>query len=192
MSHTAKYALADSMKKLLSKYTLDKITVKDIVEDCGVNRQTFYYHFQDIYDLLGFVFRQEAQNVLKEKRTHDTWQQGFLDGLNYALQHRTLVINAYNSVGREHLESYLYAITYDLLIKVAEEEAEGIFVLQEDKEYIAHFYKYAFVGIVLEWISKGMKTKPEQIIDKLSRFLDGSFRQGLLKFSFLDKQKKGL
>lgn len=60
MSQTTKRALAASLKKLLSDKPLDKITVTDIAEDCGVNRQTFYYHFQDIYDLVEWIYTSEA------------------------------------------------------------------------------------------------------------------------------------
>lgn len=63
MSLTTKRALAGSFEKLLSKRSFDKITVKDIVEDCGVNRQTFYYHFHDIYDLIEWIFQDAADHV---------------------------------------------------------------------------------------------------------------------------------
>ena len=83
MSSITKIALADSLKKLLHVKTLDKITVKDIVEDCGVNRQTFYYHFHDIYDLLGWFFIKEAEKIVGNKKTYTTWHQGFLEAFKY-------------------------------------------------------------------------------------------------------------
>ena len=60
MSEITKKALAESLKKLLSKNKLNKITIKEITEDCGVNRQTFYYHFKDIYDLLEWIYKNEV------------------------------------------------------------------------------------------------------------------------------------
>ena len=57
MSEITKKALAETLKKLLSKNKLNKITIKEITEDCGVNRQTFYYHFKDIYDLLEWIYK---------------------------------------------------------------------------------------------------------------------------------------
>ena len=65
MPNSMKYALAQSLKKLLSVRKLDKITVKDIVEDCGVNRQTFYYYFRDIYDLLEWNFQDAAEKLFR-------------------------------------------------------------------------------------------------------------------------------
>ena len=65
MSQITKNALAASLKKLLSKKELSKITITNITEECGVNRQTFYYHFKDIYDLLEWIFTNE---VVKKNR----------------------------------------------------------------------------------------------------------------------------
>ncbi len=77
MAQTTKRALAASLKKLLAQKPLDKITIVDIVTDCEVNRQTFYYHFQDIYDLMDWIFVSEATQVIQGKKTYNTWQQGF-------------------------------------------------------------------------------------------------------------------
>ena len=66
MSDITKQALANSLRHLLEKKSLSKITIKDIVEDCGVNRQTFYYHFQDVYDLVDWIFHNDFDRVLAE------------------------------------------------------------------------------------------------------------------------------
>ena len=75
MSQITKKALAGSLKKLSLEKPLDKITVTDIAEDCQVNRQTFYYHFQDIYDLVEWIYTSEVAVALGDKRTYDTWEQ---------------------------------------------------------------------------------------------------------------------
>lgn len=181
MSCITKVALADSLKKLLQIKTLDKITVKDIVEDCGVNRQTFYYHFHDIYDLLGWFFIKEAEKIVGNKKTYTTWQQGFLQAFRYVNNDKKLIINAYNSIGREYLENYLYSIVYGLLKDIVEEKAEGMNVSEEDKKFVADFYKYAFVGLSLEWIRMGMKDEPEFIIEKLGKLIKGDIEAGLRK-----------
>ncbi|MDP4121334.1 MAG: TetR/AcrR family transcriptional regulator C-terminal domain-containing protein, partial [Bacillota bacterium] len=123
MSQITKKALAESLKKLLKEKPLDKITVVDIVEDCEVNRQTFYYHFQDIYDLIDWIFLTEATQALDGKKTYDTWQQGFLSVFEYVLDNHALISNVYHSLSRDQLERYLYDVTYDLLIGVVEEKA---------------------------------------------------------------------
>ena len=91
MAQTTKKVLAASLKKLLEKANLDKITVKDIVEGCQVNRQTFYYHFQDVYDLLEWIFTTETAEAISDKKTYDTWQQGFIQAFHYVEKYRSLV-----------------------------------------------------------------------------------------------------
>lgn len=183
MGKTTKEALGESLKKLLATTTLDKITVKDIVEDCGVNRQTFYYHFQDIFDLLGWVFTRETEQTVNGNHTQATWKIGFYQTLCYIKEHRKLIINAYNSVTRETLERYLYHITYGLMKYVVLEEAEGLCVSDIDKKFITDFYKYAFVGLILEWIRTGAKEEPSEIVAQLGKLVDGNFRRDLEKFA---------
>lgn len=182
MSQTTKRALAASLKKLLLKKTLDKITVIDIVEDCEVNRQTFYYHFKDIYDLVEWICLDEASRALNGKKTYDTWQQGFLQIFDAVLENKPFIMNVYHSVSREQVENYLYQVTYGLLIGVVEERATGMNVRQEDKEFIAHFYKYAFVGLMLDWIRGGMKADPKKLVSRLSLLIQGDFTRALEKY----------
>ena len=78
MSQVTKRALEQSLKNLLLKKPLSKITISDLTEDCGMNRMTFYYHFKDIYDLVEWACLTDAKRALDEKKTYDTWQQGFL------------------------------------------------------------------------------------------------------------------
>lgn len=182
MSQVTKRALAASLIKLLSQKPLDKVTVKDIIEDCGVNRQTFYYHFKDIYDLVDWIFLEMASEFLEGKETYDTWQQGFTQTLYGVLRNRRLIMNAYNSLSREQVERFLYALTYDLLLGVVEEEAVDVPIREEDKKFIIDFYKYAFVGFMIDWIKKGMKEQPEAFIEKLSVLIKGDIKRALDRF----------
>jgi hypothetical protein len=95
------------------------------------------------------------------------------------LDNRPLILNAYHSISREQVERYLYRLTYNLLIGVVEEKAKGMSVREEDKQFIADFYKFAFVGIMLDWIKSDMKEDPQQIIYKLNTLIKGSFRKAL-------------
>lgn len=179
MSQTTKKALAASLKSMLANKPLDKIKVTDITEDCEVNRQTFYYHFKDIYDLLEWVYTNEATRAIGDKKTYSTWQEGFTSIFKYILDNNDFVLNTYNSVSREYLERYLYNETYLLLMDVVEEKSKGMSVRDSDKSFIADFYKYAFVGLVLDWIKRGMKEKPEYIIEKLNILISGNIEKAL-------------
>ena len=179
MAQTTKKAFATSLKKLLSQKPLDKIKITDITEDCEVNRQTFYYHFKDIYDLLEWVYTNDATRAIGDKKTYDTWQEGLYEIFKYILDNKSFVLNTYNSLSREYLERYLYNETYLLLIGVVEEKAKGMSVKDKDKSFIADFYKYGFVGLVLEWVRKGMKEEPAEIIERLNMLISGNIEKAL-------------
>ncbi|MDO4356788.1 MAG: TetR/AcrR family transcriptional regulator [Clostridia bacterium] len=182
MSQTTKRALEASLKHLLLQKPLKKITINDIAEDCGINRMTFYYHFRDIYDLVEWACVEDAAQALEGNKTYDTWQQGFLNIFHAVLENRPFIENVYHSVSREQVELYLYKLTYGLLIDVVQEQAAGMSVRDEDKQFIADFYKYAFVGIMLNWIKNGMKKEPQKIIDQLSLMIQGDIAAALQRF----------
>lgn len=182
MAQTTKRAIEASLKHLLLQKPLDKITINDIAADCGISRMTFYYHFQDIYDLVEWCCEEDARKALEGKKTYDTWQQGFLQIFEEVLKNKPFVMNVYHSVSREQIERYLYNMTYQLLIGVVDEQAKEMNVREEDKKFIAHFYKFGFVGLMLEWVKGGMKEDPKQIIGRLSVLIQGNFAKALNDF----------
>ncbi len=183
MSQVTKNALCDGLKTLLTRKTLDKITIKELTAHCGVNRQTFYYHFQDLYALLEYLLVREGERVLSDKRTCDNWEEGLLEVFHYLKANKNLVEHAYRYMSRERLESTLYTHVQKLLKQVIDENLHDLDVSLEDQLFIANFYKYAFVGIVLEWVKSNMKESPAFIVDHMRTLLEGSFRQSLIKFS---------
>ena len=182
MSQVTKRALEASLKNLLLKKPLEKITINDITEDCGINRMTFYYHFKDIYDLIEWCCVEDAKKALEGKKTYDTWQQGFLQIFEAVLDNKPFILNVYHSVSREQVEIYLYKLTYDLLIGVVEEKSAGMNVREENKKFIADFYKYAFVGLMLDWVRHDMKGDPHRIIEDLSVVMHGNVAAALERF----------
>ena len=183
MSQTTKKALAASLKKLLAHKTLDNITVKDIANDCEVQRQTFYYHFQDIYALIEWIYLSEIKKAINDKKTYATWNQGFYQLFQYILENKSFVINTYRSIKHEDLEKYIYEGSYALLFGVVEEQSLGLPVNDRDKKFIANFYKYSFAGILLEWICSGMKDDPQRIIKNIDIMICGNIKNALIKFS---------
>ena len=183
MSQTTKRALEASLKHLLLQKPLDKITINDIAEDCGINRMTFYYHFKDIYDLVEWSCFEDAEKALAGKKTYDTWQQGFLQIFDAVKENKPFIVNVYRCVSREQIEKYLDKVTYKLLIDVVNEAAEKMNIEQDEMEFIANFYKHAFVGLMLDWIGNDMREDPVEVIDHLSKLMQGNFTRALHAYS---------
>lgn len=182
MSQVTKWALEQSLKNLLLKKPLTKITVGDITDDCGINRMTFYYHFKDIYDLVEWSCLEDAKRALDEKKTYDTWQQGLLQIFKAVQENKPFILNVYRCVHREQVEKYLQPLVDQLLLNVINEEAAGITVRDEDKQFIAQVYSYMFIGLMLDWIKDDMREDPQQIVEKLSKLIKGSVSVALSRF----------
>ena len=166
MAQMTKRALEASLKNLLLQKPLNKITINDITEDCGISRMTFYYHFKDIYDLVEWSCMEDAARALEGKKTYDTWQEGFLNIFRAVQANKPFVMNVYRSVSRERVEQYLKPLIHNLVLGVIEEKSAEMAVSEADKSFIAYFYEYAFIGIMLDWISENMKGDPEIIVER--------------------------
>lgn len=182
MSQTTKRALEASLKNLLLQKPLNKITINDIAEDCGISRMTFYYHFKDIYDLVEWICVEDAARALAGKKTYDTWQKGFLNIFQAVLDNKPFIMNVYRAVGRERVEQYLNPLVHSLILGVVEEKSAGMAVSQEDKNFIAYFYEYAFIGIVLNWINDNMREDPAVIVERTSKLIHGNIVRALETF----------
>lgn len=182
MSQVTKRALEQSLKNLLMKKPLTKITVGDIADDCGINRMTFYYHFKDIYDLVEWSCLEDAKRALDEKKTYETWQQGLLQIFEAVQENKPFFLNVYRCVHREQVEKYLQPIVDRLLLGVIDEEADGMAVRDEDKRFIAQIYSYIFIGLMLDWIKDDMREDPQPIVDKLAKLIKGSMAEALSRF----------
>ena len=182
MSQTTKRALAASLKHLLLQKPLNKITINDIAEDCGISRMTFYYHFKDIYDLVEWTCVEDGTRALEGKKTYDTWQEGFLNIFHAVQDNKPFIMNVYRSVSRERIEQYLNPLIHSLIWGLVEEKAAERSVHTEDKQFIASFYEYAFIGVMLEWIGNGMKEDPAAIVARTGAVIHGNILRALEAF----------
>jgi probable dihydroxyacetone kinase regulator len=181
-SYLTKKALAQSLKHLMEHTPLNKISVKHLVDDCGLNRQTFYYHFQDIFELLGWIYKTEAVESIAEYRSYNTWTDGFYRIFCYIESNTTFCCNTLDSLGRSHLDAYLYNVTNGLVMGVIQELSSGMEVSAEDKRFIANFYTLAFTGLIIQWMRDGMKDQPKHMIEQLSVLIEGNFLKALHKY----------
>ena len=182
MVNQTKQALEASLKHLLLQKPLDKITISDLTSDCGISRMAFYYHFRDIYDLVEWACIEDATRALQGKKTYATWQEGILQIFEVVQENKPFILNVYRSVSREQIENYLFSLTYGLIAGVVEEQAVGMDVPKEGREFIAHFYKYSFVGVMLDWIKNDMRENPQEIVSRLGKLLQGSVTAAISRF----------
>ena len=182
MSASTKRALADSLKKLLAKKTLDKITVRDITDDCNVNRQTFYYHFHDVYDLVEWILTEEVALYISDGLTKENWKDVMRRMMDEMSKERSFMTNVYYSLSRRELDRFLQKISRPILEEITDRACEGKNISDEDKSYIVELFTYALCGIVTEWIASGMLDSLGMKIEKMFTIMDGILVYTIDKF----------
>ncbi|MCI2059096.1 MAG: TetR/AcrR family transcriptional regulator C-terminal domain-containing protein [Oscillibacter sp.] len=194
MSLTTKRALADSFEKLLSKRSFDKITVKDIVEDCGVNRQTFYYHFHDIYDLIEWIFQDAADNVDSESLDYDDWTSGLESLLKFLQDNRMLILNAYNSISHVVVANYIKKGLHPYCAAIVRRQADDMKTenTQENIDFVTDILTLSASGLVINWIGQQMRSGEDTMrsMRQLKIAMNGSIQLMLRNLS--ENQQPGL
>ena len=107
VSKLTKRALAASLKNCWPRSPCLKITIADITEDCGMNRMTFYYHFQDIYDLIDWICQEEGERAFQGRKGYNTLQEGFIALCHAVIENQAFILGVYRSVQREQVEKLL-------------------------------------------------------------------------------------
>jgi AcrR family transcriptional regulator len=174
-----KQAIKKAFFNQLEKMPLNKITVKSIVEECQINRNTFYYYYADIYAVLQEMMEETYQEAMAEYNSSQSWEDGFIAAANQALKNRTVVEHIYNSLQRSELEMYLYRVAGKVMSGYVNEINRQIGASQEDANRLIAFYQAALMGIVLIWIQRGMRDDPEKEIREAGRLLDGNIEASL-------------
>ena len=182
-NNSTKLALEASLKNLLLKKPVDKITITDLTNDCGITRMAFYYHFKDIYDLIEWSCYEDASKALQGKKTYETWQEGLMQIFEAVMENKPFIMNVYHTLSREQIENYLFHLTRDLIMNVILECSKGLNIKSEEQSFIADFYKYSFVGVMLDWIKKGMKENYHEIVDDICTTMSGNIKNSLQNFA---------
>lgn len=182
VTYLTQKALAESLKKLLNRKTLNKITVSDITNDCGVNRQTFYYHFHDVYELVDWIFAEEMKRYAQEGFTPDNWRDVMTRLMDNFLEERHFIINVYNSLNRKELEKYMRVFVKPAVTDIVNEIARNYDVSAEDIDFLTSTLTASLTGIVAEWIGGGMDPSYRLRLDKFFVLLDGMVEDILQKF----------
>lgn len=184
MKKDTKELIYETFVELLSQKPFDKITVKDIVETCDINRNTFYYYYSDIYDLLEEIFKKHLNIIVEAHKNGRSWAAAFLKVANVAYTHKRIINNICASRSYDYLENYMYKALKHIMIEAVRLQAKDMNVPDEDIEFIASFYEYGFVGMLSEWFRTGMREDPLVLANRLWLVIDN------MKYSLKRSQRR--
>lgn len=186
MKTDTKKELSDALIELLKTKPLSKITVSNITDECGTSRMTFYYHFNNVNQLVAWTCEQAIGEAMVDLSSYETWQEGLRKLFQVMLDKKELFYNIYHSASHQDIESFLYYHGSRLLMNIMATHCKDIHVSEENKEFIVNFYKYGCTGVITNWIDTGMSDDPEVLIDKLSTVMEGEFARALQAFEAQD------
>ncbi len=183
MTEMTKQLLADALRGKMQTKPLNKITIKEIAEECSLNRQTFYYHFPDIYGLLEWMFQRDAEKLMRKYNSVDVWEQGMTELLEYIRRNREVCMCTLHSVARDQLEYFVFKDVRRLILSVIDEVGGDLNLPMHGRDFVADFYTYAICAVVVHWMKDGMKESSECLIDKLRLTMQGNIRLALERFA---------
>lgn len=175
-------AIKSSFIKLLSERPLSQIRVKDIVEDCGVNRNTFYYYFHDIPSLIEDMVMTEAEHIIQKYPSSDTIEEFFETTINYILARKTLFLHIYHSVNRELFEQYLWQVCERIVILYVDSVLDGRQITDGDRHVIVHYLKAVGFGIVSAWMQSGLTDDIRRSFERIYELKKGTVEEMIHRF----------
>lgn len=156
MANFTRQAIKTSFIKLLNEQPLNRISVRSIVEDCGINRNSFYYHFQDIPSLIEEIVKEEIDALVSKYPTINSIDECVCVALRFTIENKRAVLHIYNSVNRDIYERYLMDICEYVITTYLDTVFGSEGVSARDRAAAVRFLKCALFGLSFDWIENGM------------------------------------
>lgn len=176
MSISTKEIISRTLLELMGKKPVDKITVKDIVEQCGVNRNTFYYHFRDIPDVMEYTMQLHLRKMMLEQHPPRTIMEMLLEILSFCENNRKIILHIYKSMRRESFVQYLRVLSAYAVERLGAFSADIAPVEDEEKELMLYFIKCVVEGIFIDWVDSGMDYDLRDRLDRMTNLVGGDIR----------------
>ena len=179
MANFTERAIVETLNDMLKVHTIDKITVKDLTEACGISRNTFYYHFHDIYEVIAKYLIDQTESMLKAHEEDESWENLFIDMLTFLYDNKKVVDHIYRSVDSDSLDRFLDTVVYQYTRSVVEAESGKGRYSDRTISLAADFYMNALLGAVFGWIESDMKESPAELAHLYNSVFSGTI-EGLL------------
>lgn len=172
MAENIKKKLADALIELAGRKSLDKITIKDLVEMCGISRQSFYYHYQDILDVIEWILQSNTEFLLDQTLKAESKREAMSIFIDFAFANHHFLQTLLASRHRELIEHMISKTLRSYLQELYLRSATGIHIGDLDADVALSFYTYGLAGVLLEHVTS-KKTDRDKLTDQLCRLLPG-------------------
>lgn len=160
--------------ELLEQRPLSQITVKDIVAECGINRNSFYYHYADLPSLVEDVITEEAEKIMNRYDSFASLEDCLDAVIDFSLSHRKAALHLFNSNSQEIFVHYFMLISDEVIRRYFDELCKDRNIATDDKEIVIHYYKCLLFGQAVDWMRSGMTTELQRQFRRFCEFNKGS------------------
>ncbi len=168
-----KDAIKKTFVELLEEMPMSQITVKMIVEKCGINRNSFYYYYQDLPALVEEMVKDTADDIISRYDTVDSIETALRATIAFCEQNRRAILHIYNSDSRDVFETYLWKVCDYVITTYAKTLFHDIRIAPSDEEIIRRFYRCECFGLTIEWLNQKMETNVEEHISRFCQLYRG-------------------
>lgn len=189
MANFTKKAIRNSFVKLLNERPLNQITIRDIVDDCGVNRNTFYYYFQDLPQLLEVIVEEDAQRIIKEYSSIGSIEECMNAIISFALENRKAVMHIYHSTNRDIYERYQWKVCKYAVTVYIDNILSGRVVDEQDRKLIIDYLKCVSFGLIIGWLEEGMNSDIQLRLHRLCELRQGDFECMIARCEKVKREK---
>lgn len=180
-----KQALADSMKQLLRKMPMERITIKDITDMAGVIRPTFYNHFSDKYELLEYIIREDLLRPVRPLLLNHMLTEGLTLLFSNLKNDREFYVNAVRIEGQNSFESIAQHEVTKLLLDVMDELYDGRHYryVWLSRDIVAEYYAQSMCYVAITWIKRDFMIEPKELSEIYEYLTRNSMMDVLKEFS---------
>ena len=171
---------------LLNKKTIHNVTVTELARKCDIERKTFYYHYENLTELVKEIFQEELSMVLEEFNETLSWEDSFILAAKFILDNKRAIKHLYQSDYREDVEKYVFSIAGEIMYKYVERASEDTDAKDVDKKLIAYFYQCALSSALIQWVATDMKTDPTIMTNRIGKLMDGNILMSLKRSENLE------
>ncbi len=172
---------------LLNKKPLHNVTVTELAKECKIERKTFYYHYENLPQLIKEIFDEELDQVIEEYNETLSWEEGFILATKFILDNKKAIKHMYESDYKIDLEKYVFSISGEIMNKYVRRQAEKTKAQDIDIKLIAYFYQCALSSALIQWVATDMKTDPKVITRRIGDLMDGNILLSLKRSEGLKK-----
>ena len=177
MADFTKQAIRAAFIKLLNEKPFKQITVRDIVEECGVNRNTFYYHYSDIPQLLESIIQEDAERTILAQPQLSSLEDCLETALRFALENRRAMMHIYHSASRDMYEQYQWRVCEQIVTAYLDQILAGHTITEKDHNLMVNYVTCICFGIIMGWLEKGMQADILADIHRLCQIKTGTVEE---------------